>query len=66
VNKSEDNEATWTPEDVGRYLRLPVATLYRWRYIGVARRLPGSGSTCAICPQTCAPGFMSSRARRDA
>ena len=35
MSKSEEDEPTWTPEDVSRYLRVPVATLYRWRYIGV-------------------------------
>ena len=34
MSKSEDSEPTWTPQDVSRYLRVPVATLYRWRYIG--------------------------------
>ena len=25
----------WTAQDVSRYLTVPVATLYQWRYLGI-------------------------------
>ena len=31
---SSDDERMWTPTDVSDFLRVPVATLYRWRYLG--------------------------------
>lgn len=30
----DDNKCRWTPQDVSAFLRVPVATLYRWRYVG--------------------------------
>lgn len=30
--KSKDLEPLWTIEDVAAYLRVPVQTLYQWRY----------------------------------
>jgi hypothetical protein len=29
------DEKTWTPQDVSEFLRVPIDTLYRWRYLGV-------------------------------
>jgi predicted DNA-binding transcriptional regulator AlpA len=34
VNTTEDDERTWTPVEVSRYLGVPISTLYRWRYLG--------------------------------
>lgn len=31
---SLDVERMWTPADVSEFLQVPVATLYRWRYVG--------------------------------
>lgn len=28
-------EALWTAEDASAYLGVPVATLYRWRHLGI-------------------------------
>jgi DNA-binding transcriptional MerR regulator len=25
----------WTPKEVSEYLRVPKATLYQWRYLGI-------------------------------
>ncbi|MPZ60495.1 MAG: helix-turn-helix domain-containing protein [Propionibacteriales bacterium] len=29
----DQQERTWTPADVSAFLGVPVATLYRWRYL---------------------------------
>ena len=34
MDSSTRVERLWTPEDVSTFLGVPVATLYRWRYIG--------------------------------
>jgi hypothetical protein len=34
------DEGTWGPEDVARFLGVPVATLYRWRYTGTGPKPP--------------------------
>lgn len=31
---SSNDAQMWTPLDVSEFLRVPVATLYRWRYFG--------------------------------
>lgn len=39
---SDEADRMWTPEDVSRFLGVPVATLYQWRRKGVgpaARRV---------------------------
>jgi Helix-turn-helix domain len=28
-------DCLWTAEDTARYLRIPKATLYQWRYLGI-------------------------------
>ncbi|GAA2409987.1 hypothetical protein GCM10010404_79960 [Nonomuraea africana] len=28
------DDSLWDVDDVSRYLRVPVATLYQWRYLG--------------------------------
>nr|WP_152361577.1 helix-turn-helix domain-containing protein [Microlunatus speluncae] len=33
--ESKKPEPLWTPDDTGVYLGVPVATLYRWRYLGI-------------------------------
>lgn len=30
----ERQDALWSVQDVARYLRVPVKTLYQWRYLG--------------------------------
>jgi len=32
---TSDTDRLWTVEEVSRFLGIPVATLYRWRYLGV-------------------------------
>ena len=34
MDSSTRVERLWTPEDVSAFLGVPVATLYRWRYVG--------------------------------
>jgi hypothetical protein len=35
MSGTEHDEQTWTPGEVSRFLRVPISTLYRWRYLGV-------------------------------
>lgn len=30
----DKSECMWTPEELSAFLQVPVATLYRWRYLG--------------------------------
>jgi predicted DNA-binding transcriptional regulator AlpA len=30
----DKNDRLWTAEELSEYLQVPVATLYRWRYLG--------------------------------
>ena len=32
---ASDTDRLWSVEEVSRFLGIPVATLYRWRYLGV-------------------------------
>jgi predicted DNA-binding transcriptional regulator AlpA len=33
-----DESRLWTPKEVARFLGVPVATLYQWRYLGTGPR----------------------------
>ncbi len=33
IMKPTKPEPLWTPDDTAEYLGVPVATLYRWRYL---------------------------------
>jgi predicted DNA-binding transcriptional regulator AlpA len=33
-----DESRLWTPREVARFLGVPVATLYQWRYLGTGPR----------------------------
>jgi predicted DNA-binding transcriptional regulator AlpA len=35
-----ETDRLWTPEEVARFLGVPVPTLYRWRYLGTGPK-PG-------------------------
>jgi predicted DNA-binding transcriptional regulator AlpA len=35
-----ERDRLWTPDEVARFLGVPVATLYRWRYLGTGPK-PG-------------------------
>ena len=30
----DTSDRLWTPEELSAFLQVPVATLYRWRYLG--------------------------------
>jgi len=33
-----DTDRLWTTEETAEYLRVPKATLYQWRYLGIGPR----------------------------
>lgn len=33
-----DTDRLWTTEEAADYLRIPKATLYQWRYLGIGPR----------------------------
>jgi hypothetical protein len=35
TRRAPEFEPLWTPEQTGEYLGVPVATLYRWRYLHI-------------------------------
>jgi excisionase family DNA binding protein len=35
MSSDDPRDEVWTVEETASYLRVPVATLYRWRYLGV-------------------------------
>ena len=33
-----ETDCLWTVEETARYLRVPKATLYQWRYLGIGAK----------------------------
>ena len=44
-------DRTWGPEDVSRFLGVPVPTLYRWRYHGVGPKAARVGRHLRYLPE---------------
>jgi predicted DNA-binding transcriptional regulator AlpA len=40
----------WTPEEVSRFLGVPVPTLYRWRYLGTGPKAARVGRHLRYLP----------------
>jgi predicted DNA-binding transcriptional regulator AlpA len=47
---STTDDRLWTPEDVARFLGVPVATLYRQRYMGTGPRAARVGRHLRYLP----------------
>ena len=57
-------ECLWTVEETAGFLRVPKATLYQWRYLGIGPKLAASGGICAMTRPTSSPGSDSSKRPR--
>jgi hypothetical protein len=60
-----DTGRLWTTEEAARFLGVPKATLYQWRYLGTGRRLAGSAATFVIILMTSSRGSGSSRRQHE-
>ena len=43
-------DRTWTPQEVSRFLGVPVATLHQWRYLGTGPRAAKVGRHLRYLP----------------
>ncbi|MFD0900578.1 helix-turn-helix transcriptional regulator [Actinomadura sediminis] len=43
-------DRTWTPQEVSRFLGVPVATLHQWRYLGVGPKAAKVGRHLRYLP----------------
>ncbi|MCP2337199.1 helix-turn-helix transcriptional regulator [Actinomadura rupiterrae] len=57
MNKSEllalvelPHDRTWTPQEVSRFLGVPVATLHQWRYLGTGPKAAKVGRHLRYLP----------------
>jgi predicted DNA-binding transcriptional regulator AlpA len=46
-----DLDRTWTPEEVARFLGVPKATLYQWRYLGIGPKAGRVGRHLRYLPE---------------
>ncbi|GAA1594164.1 hypothetical protein GCM10009678_90400 [Actinomadura kijaniata] len=44
-------DCTWTPDEVARFLRVPKATLYQWRYLGTGPKAARVGRHLRYLPE---------------
>lgn len=44
------SDRLWAPEDVARFLGVPVSTLYRWRYLGTGPKAARVGRHLRYLP----------------
>lgn len=54
-------ECLWTVEETARYLRVPKATLYQWRYLGIGPKAGRVGGIFAMTRPMSSPGSDSSK-----
>lgn len=45
-----DTTRMWTPQEVSRFLGVPVPTLYRWRYLGTGPKAARVGRHLRYLP----------------
>ncbi|MEU5878124.1 helix-turn-helix domain-containing protein [Spirillospora sp. NPDC047279] len=45
-----ESDRTWTPQEVARFLGVPVRTLYQWRYLGVGPKAAKVGRHLRYLP----------------
>ncbi|TDD22083.1 DNA-binding protein [Actinomadura sp. KC06] len=43
-------DRTWTPDEVARFLGVPKATLYQWRYLGIGPKASRVGRHLRYLP----------------
>jgi predicted DNA-binding transcriptional regulator AlpA len=50
VKTDLEHNRMWTPEEVSRFLGVPVPTLYRWRYLGTGPKAARIGRHLRYLP----------------
>lgn len=46
-----ERDRTWTPDDVARFLGVPVRTVYQWRYLGTGPKGARVGKHVRYLPE---------------
>jgi len=62
ADSASDTDRLWSVEEVSRFLGIPVATLYRWRYLGVGPMAGRVGRHLRYLPADVLSWFRKQRA----
>ncbi|MCP9949290.1 helix-turn-helix transcriptional regulator [Actinomadura madurae] len=46
-----ERDRTWNPDEVARFLGVPKATLYQWRYLGIGPKAGRVGRHLRYLPE---------------
>ena len=60
-----DTDRLWTAEETAEYLRIPKATLYQWRYLGIGPKAGRVGVIFVITPMMSSAGSASSKRQHE-